>query len=202
MKINFVIFLITVFLIANTYYDGKFTDYLILGKKYYKMIIYGFIGLSIYMFMKKHPNESQNMLIHANSLIKYMPIDKNTTDLISPIMDFTNIKETFNNFKPNPNVIPHLSNNPNYNTPQMRRMMNSGMQVGGNKHKRCVSESKKKFVAAQQQWKCAMCSNMLDATFEVDHKVDLQFGGSNHVSNLAALCPNCHRKKTLETNIQ
>jgi hypothetical protein len=166
------------------------------------MIIYGFIGLSIYMFMKKHPNESQNMLIHANSLIKYMPIDKNTTDLISPIMDFTNIKETFNNFKPNPNVIPHLSNNPNYNTPQMRRMMNSGIQVGGNKHKRCVSESKKKFVAAQQQWKCAMCSNMLDATFEVDHKVDLQFGGSNHVSNLAALCPNCHRKKTLETNIQ
>jgi hypothetical protein len=202
MNIRKWVILITVFLIANTYYDGKFTDYLILGKKYYKMIMYGFIGLSIYMFMKKHPNESQNMLIHANSLIKYMPIDKNTTDLISPIMDFTNIKETFNNFKPNPNVIPHLSNNPNYNTPQMRRMMNSGMQVGGNKHKRCVSESKKKFVAAQQQWKCAMCSNMLDATFEVDHKVDLQFGGSNHVSNLAALCPNCHRKKTLETNIQ
>ena len=202
MNIRKWVILITVFLIANTYYDGKFTDYLILGKKYYKMIMYGFIGLSIYMFMKKHPNESQNMLIHANSLIKYMPIDKNTTDLISPIMDFTNIKETFNNFKPNPNVIPHLSNNPNYNTPQMRRMMNSGIQVGGNKHKRCVSESKKKFVAAQQQWKCAMCSNMLDATFEVDHKVDLQFGGSNHVSNLAALCPNCHRKKTLETNIQ
>jgi len=202
MNIRKWVILITVFLIANTYYDGKFTDYLILGKKYYKMIMYGFIGLSIYMFMKKHPNESQNMLIHANSLIKYMPIDKNTTDLISPIMDFTNIKETFNNFKPNPNVIPHLSNNPNYNTPQMRRMMNSGIQTGGNKHKRCVSESKKKFVAAQQQWKCDMCSNMLDATFEVDHKVDLQFGGSNHVSNLAALCPNCHRKKTLETNIQ
>ena len=202
MNIRKWVILITVFLIANTYYDGKFTDYLILGKKYYKMIIYGFIGLSIYMFMKKHPNESQNMLIHANSLIKYMPIDKNTTDLISPIMDFTNIKETFNNFKPNPNVIQHLSNNPNYNTPQMRRMMNSGIQVGGNKHKRCVSESKKKFVAAQQQWKCDMCNSMLDATFEVDHKIELQFGGSNHVSNLAALCPNCHRKKTLQNNIK
>ena len=201
MNIRKWVILITVFLIANTYYDGKFTDYLILGKKYYKMIMYGFIGLSIYMFMKKHPNESQNMLIHANSLIKYMPIDKNTTDLISPIMDFTNIKETFNNFKPNPNVIPHLSNNPNYNTPQMRRMMNSGMQVGGNKHKRCVSESKKKFVAAQQQWKCDMCSNMLDATFEVDHKVDLQFGGSNHVSNLEALCRNCHGLKTLKNRL-
>ena len=29
MKINFVIFLITAFLIANTYYDGKFTEYLV-----------------------------------------------------------------------------------------------------------------------------------------------------------------------------
>ena len=200
MHIRKWVILITIFFVANTYYEGKYTNYLILGKKYYKMIMYGFIGLSIYMFIKKHPNESQNMLIHANSLIRYMPIDKNTSDLISPIMDFTSIKEKFNNFKPNPNVIPHLSNNPNYNTPQMRRMMNSG-QNGGQKHKRCVSESKKKYVAAQQQWKCDMCNSMLDATFEVDHKVELQFGGSNHVSNLAALCPNCHRKKTLQNNI-
>ena len=36
MKINFAIFLITAFLIANTYYDGKFTEYLMKGKKYYK----------------------------------------------------------------------------------------------------------------------------------------------------------------------
>ena len=46
-----------------------------------------------------------------------------------------------------------------------------------------------------------MCSNILDATYEVDHKLDLQYGGSNHVSNLAALCPNCHRRKTLENNM-
>ena len=29
MKINFIIFLITAFLVANTYYDGKFTDYIL-----------------------------------------------------------------------------------------------------------------------------------------------------------------------------
>ena len=32
MKINLWIFLITVFLMANTYYDGKFTEYLTKGK--------------------------------------------------------------------------------------------------------------------------------------------------------------------------
>ena len=68
-------------------------------------------------------------------------------------------------------------------------------------HHHFFDESKKKYVASQQGWKCAMCSNILDATYEVDHKLDLQYGGSNHVSNLAALCPNCHRRKTLENNM-
>ena len=76
MKINIAIFLITAFLIANTYYDGKYTAYLLKGKKYYKMVMYGFIGLSIYMFIKKHPSESKNMFLHANSLIRHLPIDK------------------------------------------------------------------------------------------------------------------------------
>ena len=40
------------------------------------MLMYGFIGLSMYMFIKKHPNESKNMLVYANSIVKYMPIDK------------------------------------------------------------------------------------------------------------------------------
>ena len=87
MHIQKWVILITIFFIANTYYEVKITDYLTMGKKYYKMGIYAFVGLSIYMFIKKHPSESQNMLVHANSLIKYMPVDKNTTDLLSPIMD-------------------------------------------------------------------------------------------------------------------
>ena len=42
MRLAFLIFGITAFLIANTYYDGKFTDYLIKGKKYYKMAKFTF----------------------------------------------------------------------------------------------------------------------------------------------------------------
>ena len=67
-------------------------------------------------------------------------------------------------------------------TPQMKRMLNSG----GNSSKRSVSETKKKYVAAQQDWRCKHCEEQLKATFQVDHKVDLRYGGSNHVSNLVA----------------
>ena len=65
-----------------------------------------------------------------------------------------------------------------------------------NSTKRCVSETKKKFVASNQNWKCAHCSIQLPAWFEVDHKVRLDRGGDNHINNLEALCRNCHGKKT------
>ena len=83
--------------------------------------------------------------------------------------------------------------------PQMKRMLNSGgnVSLGGTaNNKRSVSETKKKYVASQQAWKCKHCSDMLDATFEVDHVVDLQFGGSNNVTNLVAIRQHCHNQKT------
>ena len=181
MKINFVIFLITVFLMANTYYDGKFTEYLMKGKKYYKMATFGFVGLSIYLFINKNPGESKNLVKHATDLIRYMPVDSNTSDMLTPLFDFTNAREKINQLN---------------HTPQMKRMMNSG---GGSK--RCVSETKKKYVAAQQGWKCNMCNDQLSHTFQVDHKIDLQFGGDNSIGNLAALCNNCHAEKTASNNL-
>jgi 5-methylcytosine-specific restriction endonuclease McrA len=46
-----------------------------------------------------------------------------------------------------------------------------------------------------------MCKNQLDHTFEVDHQIRLEYGGSNETSNLVALCRNCHGKKTAEENM-
>lgn len=198
MRIGLWVILITIFFIINTYHDGKYTTYLLNGKKYYKMLMYGFIGLSIYMFLKKHPTESKNMFLHANSLIRHLPVDKNTRDVLSPILDFTNINEGFNNlnktFASNSSIIPHLTQQ--NISPQTKRMLNSG-----NTNKRSVSESKKKYVAANQNWKCGRCQKVLDATYEIDHKIELQYGGSNHVSNLEALCRNCHGAKTLENRL-
>lgn len=67
--------------------------------------------------------------------------------------------------------------------------------------KRCVSETKKKFVAARQDWKCNICKYQLDHTYEVDHTIRLEYGGSNDVDNLVALCRNCHGKKTAAENM-
>ena len=184
MKIELLIFAITGFLIYDTYHDGKFSQKILSGKKYFKMGAMGFTGLSLLVLIRKHPTDSRNMLEYATDLIKYMPIKKGTADVLTPIFDFTKTTQRVGGMM-------------NTQTPQMKRMMNSG-KFGT---KRSVSETKKKYVAANQNWKCKDCGKQLDATFEVDHVVDLQFGGSNHVSNLEAKCRNCHGHKTMMSNL-
>ena len=75
------------------------------------------------------------------------------------------------------------------------------LQSGKRATKRSVSETKKKFVASQQDWKCGDCNNQLSAWYEVDHIQRLEYGGSNEVSNLVALCRECHGKKTAMENM-
>jgi hypothetical protein len=88
-------------------------------------------------------------------------------------------------------------NENNENVTQQTGIMTSGKGAT----KRSVSETKKKFVAAQQGWKCGKCNNQLTAWFEVDHKVRLEYGGSNEVGNLVALCRECHGEKTTRENL-
>ena len=185
MKIQFIIFSITAFLIYDTYHDGKYSEKILSGKKYFKMLMMGFVGLSLLIMIKKHPIDGRSMLEHATQMIKYMPIKKGTKDVITPIFDFTKASQRVGGMMGAPE------------TPQLRRMMNSG-RTGT---KRSVSETKKKYVASKQNWKCNECKNQLDATFEVDHVLDLQYGGSNHVSNLVALCRNCHGHKTMMNHL-
>ena len=68
-------------------------------------------------------------------------------------------------------------------------------------HKRNVSSLTKKMVASNQEWKCGSCNQTLDYTYEIDHHIPLFKGGGNDVTNLIALCRNCHGKKTLLENI-
>jgi 5-methylcytosine-specific restriction endonuclease McrA len=78
------------------------------------------------------------------------------------------------------------------NSGGINRMMMSGRGTT----KRSVSETKKKYVAASQNWLCGDCKRQLPAWFEVDHVIALHNGGSNEVNNLLALCRDCHGKKT------
>lgn len=64
-------------------------------------------------------------------------------------------------------------------------------------NKRNVRETVKKYVAAEQQWRCNKCGDLLSAAFEIDHIIPLYKGGSNEAHNLQALCRNCHGMKTV-----
>ena len=214
MKIDYIIFIITAFLIANTYYDGKFLKSLQSSQKYVKMATFAFIGLSIYLFVKKNPDQSRSMFMHANDIIKYMPVSKDTADIISPFLDFTNKTAFFGGAADGGNN----GGNGSYKNVRFASGANGGGGIGGGTNglnqkqnkvlssgktstKRCVSETKKKFVAAQQGWKCNHCTRQLPAWYEVDHVVRLEHGGTNHIDNLVALCRECHGKKTAIENL-
>ena len=206
-KFEFIIFIITAALILNTYYDGKYFKLVesVNARKYIKMATIGFFGLSMYLFMKKNPENSHNIMQHANEFIKYMPISRQSADMLSPFFDMTNQRAFFTQGGDTGNAVSGEDDG-GWTTRRQQnsinKIMTSGKTGGGGTGptKRSVSESKKKFVAAQQSWKCGDCKRQLPGWFEVDHVIPLQHGGSNAVDNLVALCRDCHGKKTAFDN--
>ena len=199
MRIEIIIFLVTAFLIANLYTDGKYAKILLSGKKYYQMAGIALGGFALYWLIKKNPLHANQMILSSNEYIKYLPIDRNTSSIISPILDFT-AKQNFGRdqyMQGGSNILPVQSMYQPEVSQYERKIMNSGKKAT----KRSVSETKKKFVAARQGWKCGDCGEQLTAWFEVDHKIRLEHSGSNHVDNLLALCRECHGKKTTMENL-
>jgi hypothetical protein len=214
VKAEYIVFIVAAFLIVNTYYDGRLTKMFQSNQKWMKMAMFAFAGLSLFLFLRRNPENSRQLMYHANDIIKYMPISKGTADMITPFFDMTG--------GPSPNDGGQTSGASGGASggamggasggSAIGRAMSSAMgapssQGGGaserrilnsgkNSSKRSVSETKKKYVAAQQGWKCGDCQRQLPAWFEVDHVIALEHGGSNHVDNLVALCRDCHGKKT------
>jgi len=158
-----------IFFAADTAHDNKYSKALMHYKKYAKSAAVVFGLFSFYLYNKTNPGQSTQMVGHLNSMIKYMPIDQSSKNLIAPFLNGRNED----------------------------RILSSGQSSSEGSTARSVSGTKKKYVAASQGWTCDGCKTKLDAWFEVDHKVRLADGGSNHVSNLVALCRNCHGKKTM-----
>lgn len=217
VKAEYIVFIVAAFLIVNTYYDGHLMKMFQSNQKWMKMAMFAFAGLSLFLFLRRNPENSRQLMYHANDIIKYMPISKGTADMITPFFDMTG--------GPSPNdggasggassggassgvassgsaigrAMSSAMGAPSSHgggggggSASERRILNSGK----NSSKRSVSETKKKYVAAQQGWKCGDCQRQLPAWFEVDHVIALEHGGSNHVDNLVALCRDCHGKKT------
>jgi hypothetical protein len=191
MRLEIFVLGVTAFFIYNAYNDGKYLKLLLSFKKYYTMIFYALLGVGIYLLLKRNPSQGQKMLLYANNLVKFMPIDKSSLDMLSPIFDFTTSNEDSysSSFMGHSNGMGH-SNNP------IQKMSEHAKAS-----KRSVSETKKKYVAAQQDWKCGQCKSQLDHTYEIDHRIRLEYGGGNDVQNLVALCRNCHGKKTASENM-
>jgi hypothetical protein len=197
MRIEIFIFGITGFLLYNAYYDGKYTKMLLAYKKYYKMALIGFLALCFYIMIKRNPLQTKNMLLYTNNMIKYMPIDKSSMDMISPIFDLSTGNRSFmENFNSEFTGLQNPGYDPALIAQQQRNMLSGPKPV-----KRSVSETKKKYVASMQDWKCGQCKKKLTHTFEVDHKIRLEHGGGNDVTNLVALCRECHGEKTAMENM-
>ena len=195
MRLELYIIVITAFLLYNAYHDGKYTKILLSYKKYYKMALIGFLALCFYIMIKRNPLQTKNMLLYTNNMIKYMPIDKYSMDMISPIFDLsTKTRGFMESF--NAELNPGYNYNPTVIAQQQRNLLSGNKPV-----KRSVSETKKKYVASMQDWKCGQCNKKLLHTFEVDHKIRLEHGGGNDVTNLVALCRECHGEKTAMENM-
>ena len=192
MRLELIFIIVIGFIIFNTYSDGKYTKIFYSYKKYYRMGFIIFLGLICYLMIKRNPHNCKNILLHANNMVKFMPIDRNSMDMISPIIDFTSGRGSGQG-----------SSNHNFfmqgggGQGMQQQIPNTGQRIV----KRSVSETKKKYVASNQNWKCGNCGKQLNAWFEVDHKIRLDNGGSNEVQNLVAMCRECHGEKTAKENM-
>lgn len=201
MKLELFILGVTGFLIYNAYHDGKYTKLFFSYKKYFQMGFMALLGISLYLLIKRDPLQCKKILLHANNVVKYMPIDKSSMNMLSPIIDFTSGGSGHGLGSANEGFMNNLNNSLQPNQGQTnfeRKLMN---QYSGKPTKRSVSETKKKYVASMQNWKCGHCNDQLNHTFEIDHKRRLEYGGSNEVDNLIALCRNCHGEKTAMENM-
>tara|TARA_Y100000992_G_scaffold199213_1_gene135645 strand:- start:4703 stop:5230 length:528 start_codon:yes stop_codon:yes gene_type:complete len=174
MRFELWVLLITLGFILNSYYDNYFFNLYNKNKKTVQIGFYIILGFSVIYFFKTNPIKSKEMVHNASNLLKFLPIDKNVNTFINPIINA-------------------CDNEPESS---VNKIVSSGKQSS----KRSVSETKKKWVASHQNWKCGSCNEMLPAWFEVDHKIRLADGGTNDVNNLVAYCRSCHGKKTMMEN--
>lgn len=198
MSIEFSFILLFFALTYEVYHDYPITTMYRKYKKYGVYLFYCFLLFSLYLVFKRNPSQTYDLLNVTKNVISHAPIDKHAHEMFEPIMKGVDTYDIINKLNSFGQRGHHGGDNLDINNPeqnsQTKRMLNSG--VDSKKSKRSVSETKKKYVASEQNWKCQDCGQMLSAWFEVDHITPLYRGGSNHVDNLVALCRNCHGKKT------
>ena len=203
MRLEIVLILATAAIVWNMYTDGKLVKTLFKYTKYYRMAGVVLGALFLYYLIYKNPLRAKEMIIASNEYIKNggIGIDRTTGRWLSPILDFTAGQRSGaqhsgqgtgqrSGGQGQGGQVPRPTS-----VQQYYQQLQDG-QRGQERVKRSVSETKKKFVASRQQWKCLECQQSLPGTFQVDHIIPLENHGTNDIQNLRALCPNCHAAKT------
>ena len=195
-----------VLIIVNEYHQNKIFTFF--GNFYYysKYILLLLPFVLIYL----NPKLLKKLLVFYKD-IDNKPVYQNMNDLMVSYFDtkknnkmkfnlngIRNNNSSYYNNVPNFNQNNYMNNNMNNVNNNVNNNLNNNNFINNpnRKVKRNVSESKKKFIASNQKWRCSHCQSLLDNTYEVDHIIALYRGGTNDLNNLEALCRNCHGKKT------
>ncbi len=200
MKLELYFLILLVIVSYECYYNYPILKFYKKYKKYGTYCFYLFLLFSLYLVFKRNPNQTYDFLGITKNLVKMSPVDRTSKELFNPLFELHDI---YSKTSQSINHIEKHGHTSNIMTPQQQRVISSGnhSSSGSKSSKRSVSETKKKYVASLQNWKCKDCDDMLSAWFEVDHIVPLHNGGTNNVNNLVALCRNCHGKKTAMEHI-
>ncbi len=206
MNFFFIILIPVLIFILNEYCQNKIFNAFENFYRYSKIIALFVPFILIYF----NPELVKKILIYFKDIDK-TPTHQTINDMMNNYFEVKNTSQFNNNFNKNNQFI---NNNGFYNNvPNYQRNNINQVQMGNNvqavkqnflpkntnrKVKRSVSESKKKYIASNQKWRCAHCNNLLDNTYEVDHIIALYRGGTNELTNLEALCRNCHGVKTFK----
>jgi hypothetical protein len=67
---------------------------------------------------------------------------------------------------------------------------------------RKLKESVKKIIASSQGWKCKICNELLNSSYQIDHIIPHCISLDDTQSNLQALCANCHCKKSQRETVR
>ena len=171
---EYLVLVVTVAIACNHYFDNRlFSSIYRKYQKYFNILLILAVGVFIFYSLQMQSERWRHMIDKTN---RYLPEDMQRA--IHPVLDFTD---------------KHFGEQ----VMAASAMRHTPMATDRVKVMRNVTEKTKKLVAGGQGWKCAMCYEVLPPTYEVDHIMRLEFGGNNDISNLQALCPNCHRLKTM-----
>jgi hypothetical protein len=198
MKFDMILFGITAIVLYNIYLDNKLMEQVMTYHKYYKMAAVLIVSILIYRLFRWTPtNKTRSLVMHTNNLIKSLPVSNDSTmGAYGSGGKRTNASATT---ATTATTAATAATAATIFTPAPATV--TPLRTGTKTTKRVVSETKKKFVAARQNWTCDKCRVQLNHTFEVDHKVRLDAGGTNDVDNLVAMCRECHGYKTSMENM-